>query len=130
MNLRTCGAGLGLPVLLCQLVLAQAPVVTDTKTGTESLRQQEVEAALGQPNRTCGAGDHGFWYHCAANGTKLQVRFMGDGLGDASYIDVGASIESELNGRNIYKVLQERAAKSVVKASAVFSGVAVGATVR
>ena len=52
-------------------------------------------------------------------GIKLEVRFMGkgDGLGDAEYYTIGekrspvASIERELNGRNIYKLLQERASK-------------------
>ena len=83
------------------------------------MTQQEVEAALGQPNRTFGIGDHGFWYYYALNGTKLQLRFMGDGLGEAKYIDIGeqsrsvASVESELNGRNIYKVLQERATRKL-----------------
>jgi hypothetical protein len=79
---------------------------------------REVEATLGQPNRTLGTDEHGFWFYYAANGTKLSVRFMGDaGLGEANYIDLGEksrpvkSVESELNGRNIYQLLAERAAK-------------------
>ncbi len=77
---------------------------------------QEVQAVLGQPNRTFGTDQHGFWYYYASNGTKLTVRFMGDGvLGEAKYVDIGeksrpvASIEAELNGRNIYQLLAERA---------------------
>lgn len=180
MNIPTAGARLGSTVFLCQLILAQAPVVTDTKwvenweekgTPREQLRKingrwwsrdnrevtppakdggfwtldsrpgtcrffhhrplqlaraeslhlfmtpQEVEAVLGQPNRTLGPYEHGFWFYYAANGTKLTVRFMGDGLGEANYNDIGgksrsvASIESELGGRNIYKVLADRAWK-------------------
>ena len=77
---------------------------------------QAVEAVLGQPNRTLGTNEHGFWFYYAANGTELSVRFMGDaGLGEAKLIDLDeksrsvASIESELGGRDIYKLLQERA---------------------
>ena len=77
---------------------------------------QEVEAALGQPNRTFGMDNHGFWYYYASNGTKLEVRFMGEGVvGEAKYIDIReksssvASIATELNGRDIYKLLAERA---------------------
>jgi hypothetical protein len=77
---------------------------------------QAVEAVLGQPNRTLGTNEHGFWFYYAANGTELSVRFMGEaGLGEAKYVDLGeksrsvASIESELSGRDIYKLLQERA---------------------
>lgn len=80
------------------------------------MTKQEVEAALGQPNRIFGTGDHAFWYYYAANGIKLQVRFMDDGvLGEAKYYAIGekswsvASIEREMNGRDIYKLLQERA---------------------
>ncbi|MBZ5611088.1 MAG: hypothetical protein LAP38_22730 [Acidobacteriia bacterium] len=88
----------------------------------ESLRlwmtKDEVEAALGQPNRIFGTDGHAFWYYYASNGTKLHVRFMDDGvLGEARYYAIGeknwpvASIERELNGRDIYKLLQERAEK-------------------
>ncbi len=79
---------------------------------------QDVEAVLGQPNRTLGNNEHGFWFYYAANGTKLTVRFMGDaGLGEANYDDVGgkprpvASVASDLGGRDIYKVLADRAWK-------------------
>jgi len=82
------------------------------------MNPQQVEAVLGQPNRTLGTNEHGFWFYYAANGTKLTVRFMGDaGLGEAKYADIGeksrpvASIESELGGRDIYKLLAERAWK-------------------
>jgi hypothetical protein len=77
---------------------------------------QAVEAVLGPPNRTLGTNEHGFWFYYAANGTELSVRFMGDaGLGEAKYVDLAeksrpvASIESQLSGRDIYKLLQERA---------------------
>lgn len=82
---------------------------------------QEVEAALGQPNRTFGRDQHAFWSYYAANGTKLVVRFMGDDglLGEATYEPIGeksrsvASIERELNGQNIYKLMADRAWKKV-----------------
>lgn len=80
------------------------------------MKPDEVEAALGPPNRIFGPNGHAFWYYYAANGTKLSVRFMGDGvLGEAQYEVVGqksqsvASIERELNGQSIYKLLQARA---------------------
>src|SRR5579871_1288152 len=80
----------------------------------------EVEFALGQPNQTFGPEGHAFWFYYAANGTKLSVRFMGEGvLGEASYSNVGekswpvASVEQELAGRDIYKLLQERATERV-----------------
>ncbi len=81
---------------------------------------QEVEAALGKPNRMLGDERHAFWLYYAANGTKLNVRFMGpDGLGDAVFIPLDEksrqvpSIASELNGRSIYKILAERANQRV-----------------
>jgi hypothetical protein len=79
----------------------------------------EVEAALGQPNRTFGFDErqHGFWFYYAADGTKLSVRFMGqeDGLGEATYNEPGrkprpvASVAADLAGRDIYKLMSERA---------------------
>ena len=83
------------------------------------MTRDEVEAALGQPNRTFGRDTYAFWYYYASNGTKLEVRFMGeDGvLGEATYKSIGekstpvASIERELNGQSIYKLLAERAGK-------------------
>jgi len=79
---------------------------------------QDVEAVLGQPNRTMEKNGHGFWWYYAANGTKLSVRFMGeDGLGEAKYEYLTApsqpvaSIESELGGRDIYKIMADRAWK-------------------
>src|SRR5271165_4928723 len=83
------------------------------------MKKDQVEAALGPPNRTFGTDDHAFWSYYASNGTKLVVRFMGDGvLGEATYEPVGgkskpvASIESELAGRSIYKLLADRAWKT------------------
>jgi hypothetical protein len=82
------------------------------------MKQDEVEAVLGPPNRTFGRDAHAFWSYYAANGTKLVVRFMDEGvLGEATYEPVHgkswpvASIESELAGRSIYKLLAERAGK-------------------
>ena len=77
---------------------------------------QDVEAVLGQPNRTMERDGHGFWWYYAANGTKLTVRFMGGGgLGEASYSDPGGksrpvtSVVNDLGGRDLYKVFSERA---------------------
>jgi hypothetical protein len=82
------------------------------------MKKEEVEAALGQPNRIFGNDGHGWWYYYAANGIKLDVRFVDDGvLGEANYRAVGekswpvASIEREMNGRDIFTLLQERAGK-------------------
>src|SRR5579863_1772804 len=79
---------------------------------------QDVEAVLGQPNRTMEKNGNGFWWYYAANGTKLSVRFMGqDGLGEAKYEYLTAasqpvaSIASELGGRDIYKIMADRAWK-------------------
>jgi outer membrane protein assembly factor BamE (lipoprotein component of BamABCDE complex) len=185
MNLRTASA----VVFVCQWVVAQAQVVTETKwvenweekgTPREQLRKingrwwtqdnrevappgkgggfwtidsrpgtctfyhhrpiqlaraeslhlfmspQEVEAVLGQPNRTMEKDGHGFWWYYAANGTKLSVRFMGeDGLGEANYNYIGeksqpvASVASELGGRDIYKIMADRAWKRVQEQDAV-----------
>jgi hypothetical protein len=85
----------------------------------ESLRlwltPEDVQATLGPPNRIFGNDGHGFWYYYASNGTKLEIRFMDGVLGEAKYSAIGekswpvASIERELAGRDIYKLLQERA---------------------
>jgi hypothetical protein len=177
MNLRATGV----TVFFCQLAVAQAPVVTDTKwvenweekgTSREQLRKingrwwsqdnrevtppgkdggfwtldskpgtcqffhhrpfqlaraeslhlfmkaPEVEAVLGQPNRTLGGDGHGFWFYYAANGAKLSVRFMGDdGLGEAKYeflhekSQAVASVAGDLGGRDIYKIMADRAWK-------------------
>ena len=81
---------------------------------------QDVEAVLGQPNRTMEKNGHGFWWYYAAEGTKLSVRFMGeDGLGEAKYEYLNeksrpvASVASDLGGRDIYKVMADRAWKKV-----------------
>lgn len=81
------------------------------------MKKEEVEAALGQPNRIFGTDGHAWWYYYAANGIKLDIRFMDGELGEASYHAIGektwlvASIEREMNGRDIYKLMQERAGK-------------------
>jgi outer membrane protein assembly factor BamE (lipoprotein component of BamABCDE complex) len=82
------------------------------------MRKQEVEAALGPPNRTFGTGDRAWWYYYASNGTKLDIWFLEDGvLADAKYDATGekswqvASIERELNGRSIFTLLSERAGR-------------------
>ncbi len=82
------------------------------------MTKPEVEAALGQPNRIFWTDAHAFWYYYAANGVKLHVRFVDDGvLGEATYFDIGEkrrpveSIQRELNGRQLYELMQERAAK-------------------
>jgi hypothetical protein len=78
---------------------------------------EAVKATLGPPNRIFGNDGHGFWYYYASNGTKVEVRFMDGVLGEAKYTAVGekswpvASIEREMAGRDIYKLLQERAMK-------------------
>jgi len=180
MQLLKAGVRLCAWIAVCQVILAQAPRVTDTKLvdagkakellrkingrwwsqdnrevyppskggvfweldskpGTcqffhhrsfqldraESLslwmNKEEVEAALGPPNRIFGTDDHAFWYYYASDGTKLSVRFMDGVLGEAKYYAIGekswsvASIERELNGRSIYKLLQERATKRSVE---------------
>ncbi len=86
------------------------------------MSREQVEALLGQPNRTLGddrgRGWHGFWWYYAANGTKLSVRFMGDdGLGEAKYEYLHeksqpvASVAADLGGRDIFKVMADRAWK-------------------
>jgi hypothetical protein len=82
------------------------------------MRKEEVEAALGQPNRIFGTDDHARWYYYASNGIKLDIWFVDDGvLGEAKYTAIGekswsvASIERELNGRSIFTLMQERAGK-------------------
>jgi hypothetical protein len=80
------------------------------------MTQQEVEAALGTPNRTLGRDQHAMWTYYASNGTKLVVRFMGGGvLGEAKFNSLEgktwpvASVDQELAGRSIYTLLAERA---------------------
>jgi hypothetical protein len=81
------------------------------------MKKEEVQAALGPPNRIFGADGHGWFYYYASNGIKLDVRFMDGVLGEAKYSALGgknwpvASIESELAGRSIYKLMAERAGK-------------------
>ncbi len=72
------------------------------------MSQDEVRAALGEPNRIFGRDGNGFWYYYGANGTKVQVRFMSGGvLGEAKYTAVGekswpvASVDRDLAGRDI-----------------------------
>jgi len=86
------------------------------------MSREQVQALLGQPNRAMGddrgRGWHGFWWYYASEGTKLSVRFMGeDGLGEAKYEYLHeksqpvASVAADLGGRDIYKVMSERASK-------------------
>lgn len=88
------------------------------------MSREQVEALLGQPNRTLGdsrgRGWHGFWWYYAADGTKLSVRFAGeDGLGEAKYEYLHAksqpvgSVAADLGGRDIYKVMADRASKRI-----------------
>ncbi len=76
---------------------------------------QEVEAVLGNPNRTLGDS---FWWYYAADGTKLSVRFMGEnGLAEAKYEFLHgksqsvASVAGDLGGRDLYKLMADRAWK-------------------
>jgi hypothetical protein len=82
------------------------------------MQPAQVKAILGEPNRIFGKNDdHANWIYYAANGTKVDVRFMGDGVGEAKYEPLNgkeysvASLERELGGRSIYSVLAERATK-------------------
>lgn len=86
------------------------------------MTEEQVQAALGQPNTIFGKSPHAFWSYFAADGTKLSVRFMGDGLGDADYERAGeksrrvASIETDLNGKDPFTVGAERARKKTQEA--------------
>lgn len=86
------------------------------------MTEEQVEAALGQPNTIFGKSPHAFWSYFAADGAKLSVRFMGDGLGDADYERPGeksrrvASIETDLNGKDPFTVGAERAWKKTQEA--------------
>lgn len=80
------------------------------------MTHEEVEAVLGPPNRTLGKGQNGHWFYYASNGTKVDIWFVDDGvLGDAKYDTPGqkswrvASVERDLGGRDLFKVLAERA---------------------
>jgi len=82
------------------------------------MRREEVEAALGPPNRASGRDEHGRWFYYAANGVKVNIWFVDDGvLGDAKYETVGekaqmvASVERDLNGQDLFKLLAERASQ-------------------
>lgn len=82
------------------------------------MSRDAVRALLGDPNETWDR--NGFWWYYAANGTALFVRFLGDKaneLGEARYErpEYGvsgrpvASIEKELAGRSIHKIMADRA---------------------
>lgn len=80
------------------------------------MTQQDVEAMLGQPNRIFGRDSNARWYYYAANGTKVDLWFVAEGvLGEAKYTAVGekswpvASVERDLAGRNLFQLLAERA---------------------
>jgi hypothetical protein len=80
----------------------------------------QVEAAFGPPNRRfpMGSARGGRWYYHGADGTILDLWFMGeDELGQAKYdfprgedLPV-AAIERELNGRSIFSLMAERASQ-------------------
>jgi hypothetical protein len=82
----------------------------------------EVQDLLGQPNEAAereGSGSH-LWMYYAENGTALFLQFMRDELGVAKYErqDFGISgkpvqsIAQELGGRDIFKVMADRAWQS------------------
>lgn len=79
------------------------------------MTSDQVEAALGQPNRIFGRDAYAFWYYYGSNGIKLEVRFMDGVLGEATYKDLHeqrtpvASLERELNGQSIYQLMAKRA---------------------
>ena len=86
----------------------------------ESLRlwmdKLSVQSVLGEPNRRFGSDDHAHWYYYAADGTKLEVWFVDNGvLGDAKYNVIGqgswpvASVQRDLGGQDLFKLLAERA---------------------
>lgn len=92
------------------------------------MSRQEVQAAIGQPNRTFESDrdGRGFWLYYASNGTRLSVRFVNaEGeLGEANYEPVGeksymvASIAQELGGKTIYELGSARAWKKVQESDA------------
>ena len=86
------------------------------------MRPKEVGAALGEPNAVVGPDDHAVWLYYAADGTRLSVRFMDDGvLGEAIFDAAGkpdwsvAAVERDLNGRDVRDVMRERADQRVLE---------------
>ena len=81
------------------------------------MKPDEVEAMFGPPNRRfpMRSARGGKWYYQGADGTILDLWFLGDDeLGEAKYIlpnnterPVG-SIEQELAGRSIFSVMAQR----------------------
>jgi hypothetical protein len=82
-----------------------------------------VESLLGQPNFESGArrpGDSIMWHYYAENGTAVLLMFIRDELAIAKYErkDFGVSgkpvqsVDRELAGREIFKVMADRASKS------------------
>jgi hypothetical protein len=88
-----------------------------------------VSQTLGEPNEVVmhPDGNPGWYHYYAADGTAVEVRFMQNHLlGEAKYARIGgplggvmvASVEQDLGGRTIYKVLQEEANKQVAQRAA------------
>jgi hypothetical protein len=85
----------------------------------ESLRlfmdPDSVRRLLGEPNEISNKSHH--WWYYATDGTALFVKFMERQLGEARYerpeysSKTVASIERELNGRSIYRVLEDRVSR-------------------
>jgi hypothetical protein len=77
--------------------------------------QAEVGAALGEPNCVVGKDAHAVWLYYTADGTKLTVRFVDDGvLGEASFDAASKmswpspAVARELNGRSVDDLIEER----------------------
>src|SRR5205823_383756 len=81
-----------------------------------------VRSLLGDPNETFES--IGVWHYYAVDGTALMLRFFGqrgqrNELGEARYerSDYGvsgrpvASVAADLNGRDIFKLLADRASE-------------------
>ena len=87
------------------------------------MKPAEVRAILGEPNAICGKEPQAIWFYYAADGTKLTLRFLDDGvLAEGSNDTIGrgiwpvASLEKELDGRKIEALLEERATKRMIDA--------------
>jgi len=73
-----------------------------------------VRGILGEPNES---NDIGLWHYYAADGTALFVRFIRDQLTDARYEHSGwgvsgrpvRSVEKDLGGRDVFKIMADRA---------------------
>ncbi len=92
---------------------------------------ETVRQVLGEPNQILTGlrdGQPGFYFYYAANGTSVTVRFMQNHLlGEAKYDHVGGrplggtmvgSIDRDLAGRSIYKILSDQASAEVAQRAA------------